>query len=57
MSNRRIKETIGIRYDDVAKMEVIIADVKKMLKEQEEITKQDEIYLEDIKDFSLKLNW
>ena len=30
---------------------------KKMLKEQEEITKQDEIYQEDIKDFSLKLNW
>jgi UDP-glucose 4-epimerase len=30
---------------------------KKMLKEQEEVTKQDEIYLEDIKDFSLKVNW
>jgi hypothetical protein len=30
---------------------------KKMLEEQEEVTKQDEIYLEDIKDFSLKLNW
>jgi UDP-glucose 4-epimerase len=30
---------------------------KKMLKEQEEITKQDEVYLEDIKDFSLKVNW
>ena len=30
---------------------------KKMLKEQEEVTKQDEIYQEDIKDFSLKLNW
>jgi len=30
---------------------------KKMLKEQEEVTKQDEIYLEDIKDFSLRLNW
>jgi len=29
---------------------------KKMLKEQEKVTKQDEIYLEDIKDFSLKLN-
>lgn len=37
MSNRRIKETIGIRYDDVAKMEVIIADVKKMLKEHDDI--------------------
>lgn len=29
---------------------------KKLLKEQEEVTKRDEIYLEDIKDFSLKLN-
>jgi MscS family membrane protein len=37
MSNRRIKETIGIRYDDVAKMEDIIADVKQMLKEHDEI--------------------
>lgn len=37
MTNRRIKETIGIRYDDVAKMKDIIADVKKMLKEHDEI--------------------
>ena len=29
---------------------------KKMLKDQEEVTKEDKIYLEDIKDFSLKLN-
>jgi len=29
---------------------------KKMLKKQEEVTKSDKIYLEDIKDFSLKLN-
>ena len=32
MSNRRIKETIGIRYDDVSKMETIINQVKEMLK-------------------------
>lgn len=32
MSNRRIKETIGIRYDDVSKMETITNQVKKMLK-------------------------
>ncbi len=31
MTNRRIKETMGIRYDDVSHMENIIADVKKML--------------------------
>ena len=37
MSNRRIKETIGIRYDDVAKMKDIIADVKQMLKEHDDI--------------------
>jgi MscS family membrane protein len=37
MTNRRIKETIGIRYDDVAKMKDIIADVKQMLKDHDEI--------------------
>ena len=37
MTNRRIKETIGIRYDDVSKMEAIIDDVKKMLQEHEDI--------------------
>jgi MscS family membrane protein len=37
MTNRRIKETIGIRYDDVSKMKDIISDVKKMLKEHDEI--------------------
>lgn len=31
MSNRRIKETIGIRYDDIDKLPLIITDVKKML--------------------------
>lgn len=31
MSNRRIYETIGIRYDDVAKMDAIVSDVKAML--------------------------
>lgn len=37
MTNRRIKETIGIRYDDANKMDAIISDVKTMLKEHEEI--------------------
>lgn len=41
MSNRRIKETIGIRYDDVTRMEDIIGDVKKMLQNHDDIdTKQ-----------------
>ena len=37
MTHRRIKETVGIRYDDVSKMETIIDDVKKMLQEHEDI--------------------
>ena len=37
MSNRRIYETIGIRYDDVAKMAIIVEDVRTMLREHEEI--------------------
>ncbi len=37
MSHRRIKETIGIRYDDAAKMEGILRDVKAMLMEHPEI--------------------
>lgn len=39
MSNRRIKETIGIRYEDANKMDAIIQDVKTMLKEHDEIDK------------------
>ncbi len=37
MTNRRIKETIGIRYQDAAKMEAIVKDVKAMLLAHEEI--------------------
>jgi len=37
MTNRRIYETIGIRYDDVSKMGVIIDDVRKMLESHPEI--------------------
>lgn len=37
MSNRRIYETIGVRYDDIASMEKIIEDVKAMLRTHEEI--------------------
>lgn len=37
MSNRRIKETIGIRYDDVNNMSAIVADVKNMLQQHPEI--------------------
>jgi len=37
MSNRRIKENIGIRYSDSDKMEAIVRDVKAMLQSHEEI--------------------
>ncbi|MCI0401126.1 MAG: mechanosensitive ion channel family protein [Gammaproteobacteria bacterium] len=41
MHNRRIKETMGIRYDDANKMGKIVQDVEKMLREHPEIdTKQ-----------------
>jgi MscS family membrane protein len=37
MSHRRIKETIGIRYEDIGKMRAIVADVKAMLESHPEI--------------------
>ena len=37
MSHRRIYETIGIRYDDIASMDAIVNDVKEMLKQHDEI--------------------
>ncbi len=37
MSNRRIKETIGIRYQDASKMGDIVTEVKSMLEKHEEI--------------------
>ncbi len=37
MTNRRIKETIGIRYEDIGAMAPIVADVKAMLQGHPEI--------------------
>ena len=37
MLNRRIYETIGLRYDDVAKVQTIVDEVKQMLQEHPEI--------------------
>ena len=37
MSNRRINETIGIRYDDLSKMSDILEDVNKSLLENSDI--------------------
>ena len=39
MSHRRIYETIGIRYDDIYAMEVIVNEVKEMLTNHNEIDK------------------
>ncbi len=40
MSNRRINETIALRYDDLQKMDLIVADVKAMLRNHEDIDSQ-----------------
>ena len=40
MSNRRIKETIGIRYDDAGKMDQVVGSVKTMLEQHPEIDKR-----------------
>ena len=37
MTNRRIYETIGIRYEDAGKMDAIVNDVKQMLQNHPEI--------------------
>lgn len=37
MTNRRIYETIGIRYDDIDKMSAIVRDVKTMLEQHPDI--------------------
>lgn len=37
MTHRRIKETIGIRYEDLPKMAAIVADVRAMLQNHPEI--------------------
>ena len=37
MSHRRIRETIGIRYDDVKVLNKIVADIKKMLVKHKDI--------------------
>lgn len=39
MSHRRIREVIGVRYCDIAKMEIITSDVRSMLDNHEEVDK------------------
>ncbi|OWL86314.1 mechanosensitive ion channel family protein [Halopseudomonas aestusnigri] len=40
MTHRRIYEHIGIRYDDIKRMEPIVADVRKMLQAHEDIDQE-----------------
>lgn len=37
MKNRRIKENVGVRYDDMSNVEKIVGDIKAMLQKHEEI--------------------
>jgi MscS family membrane protein len=37
MKNRRIKETIGVRYDDAKKLPLILDDARAMLVQHEDI--------------------
>jgi MscS family membrane protein len=50
MSHRRINETIGIRYDDAAKMAAIVADVKSMLSNHPDID-QDQLLMVNFNSF------
>ncbi len=50
MTNRRIKEAMGIRYDDVAKVAPILDDIRAMLKAHEEVD-QNQIILVNFDQF------
>jgi len=43
MTNRRIKEVVGIRYDDIAQIPVIVAEVEAMLKAHEGINQTESL--------------
>ena len=51
MTNRRIYETIGVRYDDVEKLNGIVEDVEKMLKGHPEID-QDQTMMVNFNSFA-----
>lgn len=40
MTNRRIYETVGVRYDDAARLPAIVADVEAMLRNHQDIDTQ-----------------
>lgn len=37
MTNRRIRETIGLRYDDISKLPVILSEVRQLLRQHPDI--------------------
>jgi len=43
MTNRRIKEVIGIRYDDIAQMPAIVAEVEVLLKAHKDIDQSESL--------------
>ncbi len=50
MLNRRIYETIGVRYDDASKVKAIVADVRELLEQHEDID-QDQIIIVNFNKF------
>ena len=57
MSHRRIRETIGLRYDDLGKINAIVEDVKTMLKNHPDIDDDQEtiVAFDQFADSSLNL--
>ncbi|MCY4129633.1 MAG: mechanosensitive ion channel family protein [Gammaproteobacteria bacterium] len=51
MTNRRIKETIGIRYDDMSVLPAVLNDIRSMLAEHDEID-TDQILMVNLNEFS-----
>lgn len=51
MSNRRIKETIGVRYDDMSVLPDVLNDIRNMLAEHEEID-TNQILMVNLNEFS-----
>lgn len=50
MTNRRINEVVGVRYDDVGKVAAIVDDIKAMLRGHEEID-QDQTMIVNLNQF------
>ncbi len=57
MSHRRIRETIGLRYDDLAKVSTIVEDVKTMLQNHPDVdnTQETVVAFDQFADSSLNL--